>query len=81
MTAINRRNNAICSNMDRPRNYHVEVKLTRQSQISYDIVYMRNLKKKKKKNEKQILNIRNRNRSTDIEKKLMVTKRERLGEG
>ena len=36
--------NAICSNMDGPRNYHA-VKLDSETQTSYNITYMWNLKK------------------------------------
>ena len=40
-------NNAICSNMVGPRDYHTKwSKTDRERQISYDIVYMWNLKKK-----------------------------------
>ena len=40
-------NNAICSNMDRPRDYHTKWgKPDRERQIPYDITYMWNLKKK-----------------------------------
>ena len=39
-------NNAICSNMDEPRDCHTECsKLDRERQISYDIAYMWYLKK------------------------------------
>ena len=39
-------NNAICSNMDRPRDCHTKwSKSDRERQISYDITYMWNLKK------------------------------------
>ena len=39
-------NNAICSNMDGPRDCHTEWnKSDRERQIAYDIAYMRNLKK------------------------------------
>ena len=39
-------NNAICSPMDGPRDCHTEgSKSNRERQISYDIVYMWNLKK------------------------------------
>ena len=39
-------NNAICSNMDGPRDSHTECsKSDRERQISYDIAYMWNLKK------------------------------------
>ena len=42
-------NNAICSNMDGPRDYHTKwSKSDTERQISYDIAYMRNLKKKNK---------------------------------
>ena len=38
-------NNAICSNMDGPRDYHTEwSKSDRERQILYDITYMWNLK-------------------------------------
>ena len=36
-------NNAICSNMDGPRDYHTKSESGRQT--SYDITYMYNLKK------------------------------------
>ena len=39
------KNNAICSNMDGPRDYHTKSsKSGREKQISYDITYMWNLK-------------------------------------
>ena len=45
-SAIKKWNNAICSNMDGPRNYHTKwSKSDRERQISYDITYMGNLKK------------------------------------
>ena len=63
-------NNAICSNMDGPRDYHTKwSKPDRERQISYDIAYMWNLKKKWYK-----WTVQNRNRLTDRENKLMVTK-------
>ena len=38
-------NNTICSNIDRPRDYHTKwSKLDREKQIPYDITYMWNLK-------------------------------------
>ena len=38
-------NNAICSNMDKPRDYHTKwSKSDRERQISYEITYMWNLK-------------------------------------
>ena len=68
-------NNAICSNADGPRDYHTKwCKSDREWQISYDIAYMWNLKEGNKWNYSQ-----NRNRSTDIENKFMVTKGERRG--
>ena len=69
-------NNAICSNMDGPRDYHSKWnKPDRERQISYDIAYTWNLKKKGYKR----TYVQNRNRSTDIENKLTVTKREKGG--
>ena len=72
-------NNAICSNMDGTRDHHTKVKKDRKRQISHNSVYTWNLKKKKDTN--SYLQIRNR--FTDIENKLMVTKgekgREKLG--
>ena len=39
-------NNAICSNIDGPRDYHTKwSKSDRERQISFDITYMWNLKK------------------------------------
>ena len=40
--ATKRLNNAICSNIDGPRDYHTKWS---QSQTSYEITYMWNLKK------------------------------------
>ena len=46
-SAVKRWNNAICSNMDGPRDYHsVWSKSARERQILYDIPYMQNVKKK-----------------------------------
>ena len=42
-------NNAICSNMNGPRDYHTKEKSDRERQIPYDTTYMWNLKKKQKK--------------------------------
>ena len=37
----------LCSNLDGPRNYHTKCsKSDRERQITYDITYMQNLKKK-----------------------------------
>ena len=61
--------------MDGPRDYHTKwSKPDRERQISYDITYMWNLKKLYK-----WTYVQNRNRPTDIENKLMVTKGERGG--
>ena len=69
-------NNVFCSNLNRPRDYHTKwSKSDSEWQISYDITYMWNLKKKKYK----WTYLQNRNRATDIENKLMVTKGERGG--
>ena len=72
-------NNAICSNIDGPRDYHIKwSQLDRERQIPYDITYMWNLKKWYK-----LTYLQNRNKPTDIENKLMVTKgevgRDKLG--
>ena len=75
-SAIKKNNNAICSNMGGPRDYHSKwSKSDRERQISY-ITYMRYLKKWYK-----WTYLQNRNRLADIENKLMVTKGERRGEG
>ena len=71
------RNNAICSNMDGPRDYHTKwSKSDRERQISYDITYMWNLIFKKWD---KWTYLQNRNRLTDIENKLTVTKGEKEG--
>ena len=58
--------------MNGPGGYHPKwSKSDRERQISYDITHMWNLKKKYK-----WTYIQNRNKSTDIENKLMVTKGE-----
>ena len=68
-------NNAICSNIEGPRDCHTEwSKSDRERQISYDIAYMWNLKKWYK-----WTYLQNRNRVTDVENKLMVTRGERVG--
>ena len=59
--------------MDGPRACHAEWrKSDRERQISYDIAYMWNLKKWYK-----WTYLQNRNRVTDVENKLMVTKGDR----
>ena len=66
-------NNAICSNIDGPRDCHTEwSKSDTERQILYDITYMWNLKKGYK-----WTYLQNRSRVTDVENKLMVTKGER----
>ena len=58
-------NNAICSNMDGPRDYHTKwSKSDRERQISYDITYIWSLKKWYK-----WTYLQNRNSLTDIENK------------
>ena len=70
-------NNAICSNMDGPRDYHIKWrKPDRESQISYDITYMWI-----KKNWYKWTYLQNRNRLTDIRNKLMVTRGDSGGVG
>ena len=62
--------------MDGPRDCHTEwSKSDRERQISYDITYMWNLKKKSYK----WTYLQNGNRVTDVENKLMVTKGKRRG--
>ena len=69
-------NNAICSNMDGPRDDHTQwSKPGRERQISYDIAFMWNLKKWYK-----WTYLQNRNRPTDIGNKFMVTKGDAGGE-
>ena len=68
-------NNAVCSNMDRPRDYHTQwTKWDRERQILYDIIYMWNLKYSINE-----LYLQNRNRLMDMKNKLMVTTGERRG--
>ena len=65
--------------MDGPRDYHIKwSKSDRERQISYDITCLWNLKKKKRY---KWTYIQNRNRPTDIEDKLTVTKGDRVGGG
>ena len=60
--------------MNRPRDYHTKwIKSDRGKQTSYGITYMWNLKIMIQ------MNLQNRNRFTEIENKLMVTKGERGG--
>ena len=61
--------------MDGPTDYHTKwSKSDRERQISYDITYMGNLKQWY-----EWTYLQDRNRLTDIENKLMVTKGERWG--
>ena len=63
--------------MDGPSNCHIEWnKSDRDREISYDIAYMWNLKKWYK-----WTYLQNRNRVTDVENKLMVTKGGKQGWG
>ena len=50
--------------------------VTQTEKDKYDVTYTWNLKRKKKKRYK-LPSLQNRNRTTDIKSKLMVTKRER----
>ena len=69
-------NNAICSNMDGPRDCHTEwSKSDRERQIPYDITYMWNLK-----NGYKWTDLQDRSTVTDAENKLMVTGG-KVGEG
>ena len=68
-------NNAICSNMHRPRNCHTEwSKSDTERQISYDITSMKSLKKGYK-----WTYLQNRSRAMDVENKFMVTIGEVVG--
>ena len=63
--------------MDGHRDYHTKwSKPDRERQVSYDIAYIWNMKKRYK-----WTYLQNRNRLTDIENKLTVTKGERGGGG
>ena len=68
-------NNAICSNMDGPRDYHTKwSKSERERQIPYDVTYMWNLEKWYR-----WTGLQGRNWDTDVEKKRMDTKGESGG--
>ena len=69
-------NNAVCSDMDGPRDYRTKWSKADKGKLLYDIAYMWNLKKWYKWTYTQ-----NRNRPTNRENKLMVTKGEVGGEG
>ena len=63
-------NSAICRGMDRPKDCHREwSKSERENQISYNIACMWNLEKWYR-----WTYLQSRNRDTDVENKLMVTK-------
>ena len=71
-SAIKEWNNAICSNMGEPKDYHTKwTKSNRERWVTYNTTYMWKVKKWYK------WNLRNRNRLTDIENKLKVTEGER----
>ena len=53
----------------------------RETHISYDIINVWNLKKKKKYNQEFKMNLKNRHRPTEIENKCMVPKGEWEREG
>ena len=66
-------NSAICSNMDRPRDCHIEwVIQVRQRQTSHDITDIWNLQ-----NMIQVKLFTNRNRVTVVENKFMVNREEK----
>ena len=67
-------NNAICSNMDGPRDYHTKRSKSDRERQLYDITYTWNLKRWYK-----WTYLQNRNRLTGIENKLIVTKGEEGG--
>ena len=64
----------ICSNVDGPRDYYSKwSKLGREKQMSYDITYMWNLKKKWYKQ----TYLQNRNRLTNTENRIVVAEGQR----
>ena len=72
-SAIKEWNNAICSNMGEPKDYHTKwTKSNRERWVTCNTTYMWNLKKWYK-----WTYLRNRNRLTDIGKKPTVTEGER----
>ena len=76
-------NNAIFSNMDGPGDYYTKWnKSNREKQISWYCLYVESKKViRTYSNENKWTYFQNRNRLTDIESKLMVTKGERGGQG
>ena len=70
-------NNAICSNMDGPRDCHTEwSKSEREKPISYINAYMWNLEKWHR-----WTSLQGRNRDTDVQNKCMDTKGQSVGGG
>ena len=71
------RNDAICSNLDRPRDHHTKwSKSERESQIPYDITYMWKLKY----NRNELIYKTETDSLTDTENRLLVAKRDRRRE-
>ena len=48
-------NNAICSNMDEPKDYHIKWSKPDRERHTYDIAYMWNLKKKKRTDTNELI--------------------------
>ena len=71
--------NAICSNMDGPRDDHI--KWSKSEKDKYHMISLFLWNQKKKKTRYKWAYLQNRNRLTDIENKLMVTKGEGGREG
>ena len=67
-------NNAICSNMEGPRDYHSKWSKPDKDKYHMICLYVELTKKREK-----WTYLQNRNRPTDIENKFMVTKGERWG--
>ena len=65
-------NNSIFSNMNGPRDYHTKWSTSERERQKYDITYTWNLLKRYK-----WIYLQNRSRLTDIQIKLLATKRER----
>ena len=72
-SAIKKNEIAICSNMGRPREYHAKWSKSKRERQIYDITYMWNLTNNISES------IYKRERLTDIENKLMITKEGRGG--
>ena len=70
-------NNAICSNKDGPRDYHTEV--SEVSEVKKDKYHMTSFIEWNLKKWYRWTYLPNRNRFTDLEKKHMVIKGERVG--